>query len=79
MPPEYELILATLQRIENRQAHQDERIERIDEAIRGNGHPGLNTRIDRLEQSAVARGFWLKAIGVAMIGQIALLLRGILK
>lgn len=79
MPSEYELILATLQRIENRQAHQDERIERIDEAIRGNGHPGLNTRIDRLEQSEGNRSFWVKAIGVAMIGQIILTLKGLMK
>lgn len=79
MNPETELIIATLQRIEARQSQQDERIERIDEAIRGNGHPGLNTRIDRLEQTDQMRSFWMKALGVGIMGQIIISLKGLIK
>lgn len=79
MNPETELIIATLQRIETRQFQQDERIERIDEAIRGNGHPGLNTRIDRLEQTDQMRSFWMKALGVGIMGQIIISLKGLIK
>ena len=37
------------------------KLDRMDEAIRGNGKPGLNTRLDRLEQDAKrqARLIWL--------------------
>jgi len=28
------------------------KLDRLDEAIRGNGHPGINVRLDRLEQDA---------------------------
>jgi hypothetical protein len=30
----------------------EKRLERFEEALVGNGHPGIKTRIDRLEQSA---------------------------
>jgi|DEB19_MinimDraft_3_1074340.scaffolds.fasta_scaffold00123_4 hypothetical protein len=79
MNAETELIIATLQRIESRQSRQDERIERIDEAIRGNGHPGLNTRIDRLEQTDQMRSFWMKALGVGIMGQIIIAVKGLIK
>lgn len=29
-----------------------QRLERLDEAIRGNGHPGIKTRLDILERGA---------------------------
>ena len=37
------------------------KLDRMDVAIRGNGKPGLNTRLDRLEQDAKrqARLVWL--------------------
>jgi hypothetical protein len=37
------------------------KLDRMDVAIRGNGKPGLNTRLDRLEQDAKrqARLIWL--------------------
>ena len=43
------------------------KLDRIDEAIRGNGKPGINTRLDRLEQDAKrqARLVWL-VIGAAV-------------
>ena len=39
------------------------KIDRLDEAIRGNGKPGILVRIDRLEQSEMTRGklLWLLA------------------
>ena len=38
------------------------KLDRMDESIRGNGKPGLNTRLDRLEQDAKrqARLIWLE-------------------
>lgn len=40
-----------------------EKIDRLDESIRGNGKPGIVVRLDRLEQSAMSRGklLWLLA------------------
>ena len=37
------------------------KLDRMDESIRGNGKPGINTRLDRLEQDAKrqARLIWL--------------------
>lgn len=37
------------------------KLDRLDEAIRGNGHPGINVRLDRLEQDAKRQGklIWL--------------------
>ena len=31
------------------------KLDRLDEAIRGNGKPGINRRIDRLEQAEIGR------------------------
>ena len=43
------------------------KLDRLDEAIRGNGKPGINSRLDRLEQDAKrqARLVWL-VVGVAV-------------
>ena len=43
------------------------KLDRMDVAIRGNGKPGLNTRLDRLEQDAKrqARLVWL-IVGAAV-------------
>ena len=37
------------------------KLDRLDEAIRGNGKPGINVRLDRLEQDARRQGrlIWL--------------------
>lgn len=37
------------------------KLDKLDEAIRGNGHPGILMRLDRLERSEIARGrmFWI--------------------
>ena len=43
------------------------KLDRLDEAIRGNGHPGINVRLDRLEQDAKRQGklIWL-IVGAAI-------------
>jgi hypothetical protein len=43
------------------------KLDRMDESIRGNGKPGINTRLDRLEQDAKrqARLIWL-VVGAAV-------------
>jgi len=54
-------------------AQIQEKLDRLDEAIRGNGEPGLKTRIDRLERSETTRSrlLWLIA-GSAVTGAISL-------
>ncbi|HOD84957.1 MAG: hypothetical protein BWX88_05193 [Planctomycetes bacterium ADurb.Bin126] len=41
----------------------NEKLDRLDEAIRGNGKPGIQLRLDRLEAAERARGklIWLIA------------------
>jgi hypothetical protein len=57
-----------------------EKLDRLDHAIRGNGEPGINIRLDRLEQNAMrhARWMWLIAgAGVtSMVNILFSLLRG---
>jgi hypothetical protein len=57
-----------------------EKLDRLDHAIRGNGEPGINIRLDRLEQNAIrhARWMWLIAgAGVtSMVNILFSLLRG---
>ena len=56
-------------------AHQRETNERLtqiceanDKKIRGNGHgPGLDTRVDRLEQKQKTRNYWHGAAGVTLM------------
>ncbi len=50
----------------NEFAEIKDKIDRLDEAIRGNGRPGLMVRIDRLEQSESKRMklLWLIAASV---------------
>ena len=42
-------------------AQLHEKLDRVDEAIRGNGKPGIQLRLDRLEQNERTRGrlIWL--------------------
>jgi len=52
------------------------KLDRIDSALRGNGKPGINTRLDRLEQDAkrISRVVWIVCgAGVTVVG--ALLVR----
>lgn len=43
------------------------KLDRIDEAIRGNGKPGIQTRLDRLEQAERTRGRLLWLIAGALV------------
>ena len=55
------------------------KLDRLDEAIRGNGRPGIAVRLDRLEQDAKRQGklVWLivgvaiTALGSALVAWIA--------
>jgi len=49
----------------------NDKLERLDKAIRGNGTPGINQRLDRLEQIEAGRKrlFWI--VLVAMVGSLA--------
>lgn len=53
-----------------------EKLDRIDAALRGNGKPGINTRLDRLEQDAkrVSRVVWI-VCGACVTATVALLFR----
>lgn len=51
-----------------------EKIDRLDESIRGNGKPGILLRVDRLEQSARQQGKWMWMI----IGALATSISGAL-
>ena len=50
-------------------------IKRIDEAIRGNGRAGIQTRLDRLERMAgmVNRLVWIAVAGFASVAASALI------
>ena len=56
------------------------KLDRLDHAIRGNGEPGINIRLDRLEQNAIrhARWMWLIAgAGVtSLVNILFTLIRG---
>ena len=56
-----------------------EKIDRLDEAIRGNGKPGILMRLDRLEQAEIKRAklVWLLvgALLAGLAGCLTLLLQ----
>ena len=56
------------------------KLDRIDEAIRGNGRPGIQLRLDRLEQDRLSRSrlFWLAlgAVGTCSATAVAMLIAG---
>ena len=56
------------------------KLDKLDEAIRGNGKPGIQTRLDRLEQDAAVRSklLWLIA-GSAITGAVSLVITVILQ
>ena len=43
-------------------------IQRLDEAVRGNGRPGLRIEVDRLKQAEQRRQWLMRAILLAIIG-----------
>ena len=51
-------------------ADQHEMLTRIDQAIRGNGKPGLNTRVDRCERQNATVSRWMWVIAVAAMGAL---------
>jgi len=56
------------------------KLDRIDEALRGNGRPGLQMRLDRLEQDRLGRSrfFWLAlgTVGTCAATAMAMLIAG---
>ena len=48
------------------------KLDRLDEAVRGNGRPGITVRLDRLEQDAKRQGklVWL-IIGAVVTGLVS--------
>ena len=57
-----------------------DKLDRLDEAVRGNGRPGIQVRLDRLEQDARRQGklIWLVvgAVTAALAsGIVALIVR----
>ena len=65
-------------RHEFREIHR--KLDRRDEAIRGNGKPGLQVRLDRLEQDARRQGrlIWLLlgAVGTGIATAVTMLIVG---
>ena len=55
-----------------------QKLDRLDDAIRGNGRLGILTRLDRLEQGRVraSRVFWL-ALGAGAAGLVQLVIAAI--
>ena len=58
----------------------NDKLDRLDEAIRGNGEPGLKVRIDRLERAEAIRSrlLWLIAASTVTgaVSMVFQLLRG---
>ena len=56
------------------------KLDRMDEALRGNGRPGLQMRLDRLEQDRLGRSkfFWLAmgTVGTCAATAVAMLIAG---
>ncbi len=56
-----------------------DKLDRLDEAIRGNGKPGIQRRLDRLESAEAIRSKLLWIItGAAVTGAVSLVWRMIL-
>ncbi len=47
------------------------KLDRLDEAIRGNGEPGINMRLDRLEQDAKRQSRLIWMIASALVTALA--------
>ncbi|NLF29327.1 MAG: hypothetical protein GX591_00400 [Planctomycetes bacterium] len=55
-----------------------DKLDRLDEAIRGNGKPGILIRLDRLEQDAKRQGklVWL-IVGATVVAAVSTLVQWI--
>ena len=48
-----------------------DKLDRLDEAIRGNGRPGITVRLDRLEQDAKRHVRWVWLIAGSAVTALA--------
>lgn len=46
-------------------------LDKHSEEIWGNGHPGLKTTVDRLNQLEDGRRWWLRGFGISVVGLLA--------
>ena len=67
-----ELLFQTLKEIKDK-------LEMLDESIRGNGTPGLRSRVERLEESEKRRDWWTKSLAMLIIGNLFVALKGYFK
>lgn len=65
--PLLEIILLELK--ENSRS-QNEFHKKFDETMNGNGHPGIKTRVDRLEQNEERRAWHMRAVWVGVLTAI---------
>ena len=55
------------------------KLDRLDHAIRGNGEPGINIRLDRLEQNANRHARWMWLIAGAGVTSLVNILFSLLR
>jgi hypothetical protein len=55
------------------------KLDRLDHAIRGNGEPGINIRLDRLEQNAIRHARWMWLIAGAGVTSLVNILFSIFR
>lgn len=55
------------------------KLDRLDHAIRGNGEPGINIRLDRLEQNAMRHARWMWLIAGAGVTSLVNILFSLLR
>ncbi|HAI13802.1 MAG TPA: hypothetical protein DCM28_19000 [Phycisphaerales bacterium] len=55
------------------------KLDRLDHAIRGNGEPGINIRLDRLEQNAIRHARWMWLIAGAGVTSLVNILFSLLR
>jgi hypothetical protein len=63
-----EVCKLSFDRMSTKLDHMADQIDRLDTAIRGNGHIGLNGRVDRLERSEATRSRMLWTIMTTTVG-----------
>ncbi|MAX24994.1 MAG: hypothetical protein CMJ19_10865 [Phycisphaeraceae bacterium] len=56
-----------------------DKLDRLDHAIRGNGEPGINIRLDRLEQNAIRHARWMWLIAGAGVTSLVNILFSLLR
>jgi hypothetical protein len=55
------------------------KLDRLDHAIRGNGEPGINIRLDRLEQNAIRHARWMWLIAGAGVTSLVNILFSLIR